>query len=56
MEDLDAAIVVHREALDLCLPGHANRSIPSNNFAVDLSTWYDQLGAMTDLDDAIGLD
>ena len=56
MEDLDEAIVLVREALELCSQGHPNRSIPLNNLANRLSTRYNQLGAMEDLDVAIVLD
>ncbi|KAF8431636.1 CHAT domain-containing protein [Boletus edulis BED1] len=56
MVDLDEAIVLDREALELCPQGHPDRSMPLNNLAVHLSTRYNQLGAMADLDDAIVLD
>jgi CHAT domain-containing protein/tetratricopeptide (TPR) repeat protein len=50
------AIVLDREALGLCPEGHPDRSMSLNNLAVCLSTRYDQLGAMEDLDEAIVLD
>ena len=54
MEDLDEAIVLNREALDL--RPRATRAPPSlNNLAVDLSTRYNQLEATEDLNEAIVL-
>ncbi|KAF8132951.1 TPR-like protein [Boletus edulis] len=68
--DLDEAIVLDREALELRPNGHPDRSMPLNtlakhsNFArkdtliapFHLSTRYNQLGAMADLDEVIVLD
>ena len=56
MEDLDEAIVLGREALDLCPQGHHDRSMSLNNLADFLSFRWKQLGAMEDLDEAIVLD
>ncbi|KAF8429868.1 CHAT domain-containing protein [Boletus edulis BED1] len=56
MADLDEAVVLDREALELRPQGHPDRSTSLNNLAVDLSTRYNQLGAMADLDAAIVLD
>jgi CHAT domain-containing protein len=56
MQDLDEAIVLDREALNLRPQGHPDRSMSLNNLALHLSTRYDQLGAMQDLDEAIVLD
>ena len=55
MEDLDEAIVLDREALNLCPQGHPLQSGSLNNLAAGLSTRYNQLGAMEDLDEAIVL-
>jgi CHAT domain-containing protein len=55
MEDLNEAIVLDREALDLCPRGHPDRSISLNNLAVDLSVRCGQLGEREDLDEAIVL-
>ena len=56
MQDLDEAIVLDREALDLCPQGHPHRSTSLHNLASHLSTRYTQLGAIHDLDEAIVLD
>jgi CHAT domain-containing protein len=56
MEDLDEAIVLDREALNLRPPGHSDRSLSLSNLAVRLSTRFDQLRATEDLDEAIVLD
>ena len=53
MNDLNNAIVLGREALSLCPPGHANRLMSLYNLAIDLSSRYKQLGRMDDLNDAI---
>ena len=55
MEDLDEAIVLDREALNLFPQGHHDRSTSLSNIADHLSSQYKQLGAMEDLDEAIGL-
>ncbi|KAN0100614.1 CHAT domain containing protein [Tylopilus felleus] len=55
MQDLDEAIVLDREALGLLPKGHPHRSQFLNNLAVDLSTQYNQRGAVQDLDEAIVL-
>jgi hypothetical protein len=44
-----------REALDLCLQGHPDRSTSLNNLAIRHLTRYNQLGAMENLDAAIVL-
>ena len=53
MRDVEEAVVLDRETLDLSPRGHPDRSRPLGNLAVDLSTRYNQLGAMQDLDEAI---
>ena len=50
------AIVVDREALDLCPPGHPKRAVCLTRLAVHLSDRYGQLGATGDLEEAIVLD
>ncbi|KAF8431483.1 CHAT domain-containing protein [Boletus edulis BED1] len=55
MGDLDEAIVLRREALELCPQGHPDRSTYLNSLANSLSTRYKQLGATADLDEAIVL-
>ena len=55
MEDLNEAIVLDREALDLRPQGHLDRSMSLNNLAIRLTARYNQLGGMQDLDDAIVL-
>ncbi|KIM71698.1 hypothetical protein PILCRDRAFT_82523 [Piloderma croceum F 1598] len=52
-EDLDEAILFHREALELRAAPHPRRSSSLNNLAVALSTRFDQLGQREDLDEAI---
>ena len=56
IQDLDEAIVLGREALDLDPQGHPDRSTSAINLANGLSTRYNQLGAVQDLDEAIVLD
>jgi tetratricopeptide (TPR) repeat protein len=56
MEDIDEAISLDREALDLRPQGHPDRSMSLNNLAAHLSSRYQPLGAMEDLDEAIVLD
>ena len=53
MQDLDEAIVLVREALDLRPKGYPNRSTSLINLAHLLYSLYEQLGAMQDLDEAI---
>ena len=55
MEDLDEAIVLDQEALNLFLQGHHDQSTSLSNIADHLSSRYKQLRAMEDLDEAIGL-
>ena len=52
---IDEAIVLDREALDLCPQGHPDQSVSLNSLAVHLSTRYMHLGGMQDLDEAIVL-
>ncbi|KAI9567924.1 CHAT domain-containing protein [Boletus coccyginus] len=56
MEDLDEAIVLVREALDLCPQGHPDRSKALSCLAVFLSIRYEQIVGMEGLDEAIVLD
>ena len=53
---IDEAIVLDREALELCPPGHPERHVCLSLFACHLGERHDQLGAMTDLNEAIVLD
>ena len=55
MEDLDEAIVLVREALELRPQGHPLRSDSLNSLANGLSTRYKRLGVMHDLDEAVAL-
>ncbi|KAG6371182.1 hypothetical protein JVT61DRAFT_9804 [Boletus reticuloceps] len=55
MEDLDEAIGLDREALDLRPKGHPDWSGSLSNLAIRLSTRYNQLGVMEDVDGAIVL-
>ena len=52
---LDEAIILDREALELCSPGHPERHVSLNQLGVHLSDRYQQLGAIEDLNDAIVL-
>ena len=52
---LEEAIVLIRDALVFCPPGHPNRATSLTNLAVDLATRYEQLGAIEDLNEAIAL-
>jgi CHAT domain-containing protein/tetratricopeptide (TPR) repeat protein len=52
MEDLEEAIVLDRQALDLRPQGHPLRSSCLNNLANRLSIRYKELGAMEDLEEA----
>ncbi|KAF8550877.1 hypothetical protein OG21DRAFT_1487423 [Imleria badia] len=52
---IDEAIVLDREALGLCPPGHSERELSLISLASHLSNRYHQLGATTDLQDAIVL-
>ena len=56
MGDIEEAIVLGREALKLRPQGHPDRLTSLNNLAVVLSTRYNQLEAMDDLDEAIVLE
>ena len=53
---IDQAIVLDREALELCPPGHPERDDSLSSLAGHLGHRYDQLGAMIDLNEAIILD
>ena len=52
---IDEAIILDREALELCPPRHPKRYVSLNHLAVDLSDRYDVLGATRDLEEAISL-
>ena len=53
---IDEAIVLDREALELCPPGHLKRAFSLTQLGIHLSNRYKQLGRMTDLEEAIILD
>ena len=53
--DLDRAIVLGRDALPLCPPGHPLRSMYLNDLALCLSFRYNELGGVDDLNEAIVL-
>jgi tetratricopeptide (TPR) repeat protein len=53
--DLDEAISLHRQALELFLPPHPNRSASLTNLANALLTRFKQGGQQSDLDEAISL-
>jgi hypothetical protein len=52
-EDLDEAISLLRDALELFPAGHLNRSDSLNNLAVSLIRRYEQSSQPKDLDEAI---
>ena len=52
---IDEAIVLDREALELCPPGHPERHISLSLLGVHLGDRYHQLGSLTDLNEAIVL-
>jgi CHAT domain-containing protein/tetratricopeptide (TPR) repeat protein len=53
---IDEAILLDRDALQLCPPSHPMRSVSLIRFAIHLGRRYDQLGAARDLDEIIVLD
>ena len=53
---IDEAIVLDREALEYCLPGHPKRSVSLMWLGLHISDRYKQLGGMTDPEEAIVLD
>ena len=56
VQDLDEAIALDREVVDLRPQGHPDRPTSLNNLACSFSFRYKQLGGMQDLDKAIVLD
>jgi CHAT domain-containing protein/tetratricopeptide (TPR) repeat protein len=52
---INEAIILDREALELCPPGHPMRVDSLTFLAMDVSTRYAQLGATRDLEEAIVL-
>ena len=52
---LDEAIVLDREALERCPPGHPKRPVSLTQLAIHLGDRYCQLGATRDLEEAIAL-
>ena len=55
MQDLEEAITLDQEALEIRSQGHLNRPLLLDNLADHLSTRYKQLGATEDLQEAIFL-
>ena len=53
---IDEAIILDREALELCPPGHPQRAVSVAWLAIHLSDRFDQLGARRDLEEAIVFD
>ncbi|KAH0833940.1 TPR-like protein, partial [Lanmaoa asiatica] len=53
MSDLEEAIILDREVLELRSCGHLDRTKSLNNLGVDLSARYHHLGIMSDLETAI---
>ena len=53
---IDEAIVLDREALQLCPPSHPERCVSLNQLGIHLCGRYNRLGAVTDLEEAIVLD
>ncbi|PPQ75964.1 hypothetical protein CVT26_005745, partial [Gymnopilus dilepis] len=54
LTDLDEAIALHREALDLYLASHPHRPFQSlNNFARALQARFRQRGELSDIDEAV---
>jgi len=55
IKDLNDAIVLHREALELYPQGHSDRSMNLNNLAAVFSIRYKWFGRTEDLNEAIVL-
>ncbi|KAF8488619.1 hypothetical protein JB92DRAFT_2756991, partial [Gautieria morchelliformis] len=53
--DLEEAISMHREALQLLPALHPVRSTSLNDFALALWTWFKNYGRQEDLEEAISL-
>ena len=53
IDDLNKALVLDREALSLCPPGHRHRPMSLNSLAVNLSARYEELREIDDLNEAI---
>ncbi|KAJ7226877.1 hypothetical protein GGX14DRAFT_555471 [Mycena pura] len=53
LADLEESIAFHRQALELFLGSHPNRSISLNNLASALSTQFQQTGQLADLEESI---
>ena len=53
--DIDEAISLHRQALELLLPSHPTRSHPLNNLGVAFYIRFEKGGQQMDLDEAISL-
>jgi len=55
LSDLDEAISLHRDVLELLSTGHPDRSTSFNNLASLLTTRFHQSGEREDVDEAISL-
>lgn len=53
MSDLEEAIALNKDALELRTRGRANRCLSLNDLAVYLSTRYNRLRQLVDLDEGI---
>ena len=56
LADLDEAITLGRNALELCPEGHSDRAHSLGNLAISLGTRFSQLGSLADLGEAIAPD
>ena len=55
VDDVNEAVVLSRDVLTLCTPGHPLRPISLDYLAVHLSSRYNLLGAIDELNEAIVL-
>ena len=55
ISDLDEALALYREALELCLEGHRDRALFMDNIANCLHARAAQFGTLSDLDEALTL-
>ena len=53
VDNINEAILLSRDALALCPPGHPLRSPSLNNLANHLGTRYELLGGVDDLNEAV---
>ncbi|KAI9571847.1 CHAT domain-containing protein [Boletus coccyginus] len=55
LSDLDEAVTLQRNALELCAQGHAGRPFLLGTLAISLHSRFEQLGSLSDLDEAVAL-